>query len=115
MNIKNFLKPDKFNATIFVFISLIFLYFAHENVSAAGFGFAFFYNAYGFPFQYLITGETSNLSGITSGMFLGNHFAKLGKVLVNPATFIINLILIYLLACAISVLFSKIKNKHKNS
>ena len=114
MGIKNFLKPSIFKLTIFIFVGIFYLYFIKEGVSAAGFNFAFFYNAYGFPFQYLITGDTSNLSGITNEMFLGNYFTKYGTALINPIALVLNIMLIYLLACIMSMLFAKMKVKSGN-
>ncbi len=77
MNIKDFLKPTVFKTAIFIFFGVIFLYFVKESISAIGFSFAIFYNAYGFPFQYLITGDISNLSGIINTLSLGNFFYQI--------------------------------------
>ena len=115
MGIKNFLKPGILSILAFLLIGIFCLYFIRETVSAAGFNFAFFYTAYGYPFQYLISGDTANLSGITDGMFLGGYFAKYGAVLINPIALALDAALIYLLACSVPFIFAKIKPKKKNS
>jgi len=112
---KNFLKPTVFKAAIFLFVGILYIYFARENVSAAGFGFAFFYTAYGFPFQYLITGNINNISGIVRDLFLGNHFSRHGNFLFNPLAFALDIILIYLFSCFMGVLLGKMKASGKNN
>ena len=115
MGIKDFLKPSIVKILAFLSVGLFYLYFASESVSAAGFSFAVFYSAYGFPFQYLIIGDIDNLSGIIKDMFLGNYFTKFGNTLINPAALALDLILIYSFACLISMLFAKMKSNNKNS
>ncbi len=113
MNAKNFLKPTFLKAIIFLFVGVLYLYFAEERVSAAGFSFAFFYAAYGFPFQYLIIGDIDKISSIVSGLFLGNYFSEYGNFLFNPIAFALGMILIYLLSCFMGVLFGKMKSSGK--
>jgi len=110
MNIKNFLKPTSFKILVFLSTSIIFLYFAKESVCAVSFFFAFCYNAYGFPFQYMLTGNIESASSHIKTLFLGEYFNKSGNFLFNPATLVLNLVLIYIFACFISRLF-----KHQNS
>ena len=110
MGIKDFLKPTIFKISIFIFFGVVFLY-AKESVSAIGFSFAIFYNAYGFPFQHLITGDIDSLSGIINTLFLGNFFTRYGSFLFNPTAFAVDIILIYLLACFMAVLFRNMKVK----
>ncbi len=109
MNVKEFLKPNLLKISIFLFIGIFFLYFAKERVSAAGFGFAFFYESYGFPLTYLIIGNTDSASGHIRTLFLGNYFSKYGNFLFNPLALTIDIILIYLLACFLELLFKYTK------
>lgn len=111
MNIKNFLKPDIFKALIFLFMCIFYLYFANDKVSAAGFSFAIFYSAYGFPFQYLIIGDIGKTSGIVNNLFLGNYFIKFNNFLFNPLALALNIILIYLLACLMAIPLKNKKSK----
>ena len=114
MNVKNFLKPTFFKVIIFLFVGVVYLYFARESVSAAGLSFAFFYTAYGFPFQYLITGDIDKISSIVRELFLGNYFSKYGNFLFNPVAFALDIVLIYLFSCFMEVLFEKVKAGGKN-
>jgi len=109
MNLKKFLKPTILKMLIFLFIGILFLYFAKESVSAAGFGFAFFYESYGFPSAYLITGNIDSASGHIRTLFLGNFFGKYGNFLFNPWALAIDIILIYLLACLFALLLKYTK------
>ena len=109
MNIKNFLRLTFFKATIFLFVGTVYLYFASESVSAAGLSFAFFYTAYGFPFQYLIIGDIDEISSFADGLFLENYFSKYGNYLFNPVAFALDIILIYLFSCFVGILFDKMK------
>ncbi|MEK6946132.1 MAG: hypothetical protein AABX32_00845 [Nanoarchaeota archaeon] len=113
MNVKNFLKPTFLKAIIFLFVGVVYLYFAKESVSAAGLSFAFFYTAYGFPFQYLITGDVGKISSIVRELFLGNYFGEYGNFLFNPVAFALDIILIYLFSCFMGVLFEKMKASNK--
>ena len=111
MNAKDFFKPSFFKIAVFAFFSVIFLYLAKETVSAIGLSFAIFYSAYGFPFQYLITGDIGSLSGIINAIFLGNYFGKYGNFLFNPFAFLLDIVLIYSLSCFISFILRKKKNQ----
>ena len=110
MNIKNFLKPSIFKILVFVFIGIFYLYFAGEDACGAGLFFAFCYKAYGFPFLYLVTGQIDNASGYMKTLPLGDFFSKTGNFLFNPAVFLLDIVLIYLLACFITILFNKNKS-----
>lgn len=112
MNVKEFLKPNLLKILIFLFIGIFFLYFAGENACGAGFGFAFCYKAYGFPFLYLVTGQIDSASGYIKTLPFGSYFSKYGSFLFNPAAFVLDVVLIYLVACFISILFRKIKIKN---
>ena len=113
MNIKNFLRPTFLKAITFLFVGVVYLYFARESVSAAGLSFAFFYTAYGFPFQYLIIGDIGKISSIVGELFLGNYFSKYGNFLFNPFAFALDLILIYLFSCFMGVFFEKMNSSSK--
>lgn len=110
MNDKEFLKPSALKIFIFLFIGIFYLYFAGENVSAAGFGFAFYYNAYGFPFLYLVSGDIDKAIGYIKTLPLGDYFSKSGASLFNPVALALNIVLIYLLACFLSLLFKNMKD-----
>lgn len=110
MNAKEILKPDIFKIFIFLFIGIIYLYFAKESVCAVSFYFAFCYNAYGFPFQYMVDGNIESAYSQIKASFLGEYFNKSGNILFNPAAFALDLALIYLLACFIYLPFKHIKS-----
>lgn len=105
MNIKEFLKPNTFKISIFLFIGIIYLYFAKESVCAVSFYFAFCYNAYGFPFQYMVAGNIESAYSQIKASFLGEYFNNYGNFLFNPAAFALDLALIYLLACFVYMPF----------
>jgi len=115
MDVKNFLKPTFFKTIVFLSVSVVYLYFASESVSAAGLSFALFYTAYGFPLQYLIAGDIDKISGIVREMFLGNYFGEYGNFLFNPVAFALDIVLIYLFSCFMGVLFDKMKAGVKNN
>ncbi|MBI2541555.1 hypothetical protein HYV80_02500 [Candidatus Woesearchaeota archaeon] len=104
MNAKEFLKPNYLKLAIFAFVGVVYLYFAGENVCGAGFSFAFCYKSYGFPFQYLISGQIDAASGFVKSTFLGEFFTKSGEFLVNYIALLLDIAFIYLLSCSISVL-----------
>ena len=109
MNAKESLKPSALKILIFLLIGAIYLYFAKEDACAVSFYFAFCYKAYGFPFQYMVTGNIESASSQIKTLPFADYFSKSGNFLLNPVALILNLILIYLLACLISVLFGKMK------
>ena len=104
MDIKKFLKPTIFKILLFMFIGIFYIYFARDEVCGAGLSFAFCYKAYGFPFSYAISGDIEPASGYIKTLFFGENFAKYGNLLINPITFIFDAILIYSLACFLSLL-----------
>lgn len=105
MSIKELLKPTAPKALIFLFIAVFYLYFAGESACGIGFFFAFCYKAYGFPFLYVVAGDINTASGYIKTLPLGDYFSKFGKFLFNPLALILDIFLIYLLACFISTLF----------
>ncbi len=107
MNLKKFLKPTIFKILVFLFIGVFYLYFAQEDTCAASFYFSFCFNEHGFPFSYIVTGEIDNAMEPVKALFLGDYFKKYDGILFNPAAFILDLILIYLLASFITLLISK--------
>ncbi len=113
MDVKEFLKPTGFKISTFLFTGIIFLYFAKESVCAVSFFFVFCYNAYGFPFQYMITGNIESASSNIKTLFLGESFNTYGNFLFNTVTLISDLILVYLLACFMSMLFRNMKFKYR--
>ena len=110
MNLKKFLKPSIFKILIFLFIAVASSYFGKENACGVSLFFAFCYNAYGFPFFYLVTGNIDSASGYIKTLPLGEFFSKLGNFLFNPPAFLLDLALIYILACLIAILFNKNKS-----
>lgn len=107
MNAKEFLKPNIFKILTFIFIGIFYLYFAGESVCGVSFLFAFCYKAYGFPFLYLITGDINDVSGYVKTLFLGKYFSKFGNLFFNLAALVLDIVLIYLLACLMSMIFNK--------
>ena len=112
MNAKEFFKPSILKISIFIFIVVIYLYFAGESGCGAGLGFSFCYKAHGFPFLYLVTGDVDSSFGYIKTLLLGTYFKKSGNSLFNPVALILDMFLIYLLACFISLLFKNMKSKH---
>ena len=112
MKIKELLKPNLLKILIFLFLIIFLLYFAGEKACGVGMTFAFCYKAYGFPFSYLVTGDIDVAYGHIKTIPLGQYFNKYLNLLFNPIAFIVNTILIYLLACFISMLFRNVKFKH---
>ncbi|MBS3105536.1 hypothetical protein J4234_04720 [Candidatus Woesearchaeota archaeon] len=109
MHIKQSLKPNILKISIFLFIGIVYLYFAKESVCAASLFFAFCYNAYGFPFSYLASGNVDAAAGHIKTLSLGGYFSKHGSVLFNPFALFLNLVLIYLLSCFIAYLLKNTK------
>ncbi|MBI3026692.1 hypothetical protein HYY70_01130 [Candidatus Woesearchaeota archaeon] len=107
MYIKNFLKPNLAKILISSFIGIFYLYFAKEDACGVWSIIAFCYKAYGFPFPYAVSGDIDIASGYIKTLFLGQYFIKYGNFLFNPATLIIDIFLIYILACFISMLIKK--------
>lgn len=112
--IKGFLKPNALKIIVFLFIGIFYLYFAGESACGVWSILAFCYKAYGFPFSYIATGDIEIASGYIKNLFLGENFIKSGNLLFNPMTLALDLILIYLLACFISMLVKNIKTNIKN-
>ena len=112
MNIKEFIKPSIFKTLVFLLITILSLYFTRENACGVSLFFAFCYNAYGFPFLYIVTGQIDTASGYIKTLPLGNYFSQYGNFLFNIPAFLLDVVLIYLAACFIFVLFRKIKFKH---
>ena len=107
---KKFLRPSTMKLLLFLLIGVVYLYFAGEDVCAAGLFFKLCYKSYGFPFPYLVTGDIGNASDYTSTLHLGSYFSKSGSFLFNPLAFLLNLMLIYLLSCLVAYPLSKRKN-----
>lgn len=114
MNAKEFIKPTLLKILIFIFIGIFYLYFAKEDVCGAGFMFAFCYNAYGFPFSYMASGNIDAALGYLKTLFLGKFFIKSGNFLFNYATLFLDILLIYLLSCFISALVKDFKTKSES-
>ncbi|MBS3114061.1 hypothetical protein J4448_03090 [Candidatus Woesearchaeota archaeon] len=113
MSARNFLKPSISKILIFLFIGILFLYFANESACGISFFFAFCYKAYGFPLAHLITGDIANSMGYIKTLPFGQFFYKSGNLLFNPAALLIDISLIYLLACLLDSLFRmRIKKFH---
>lgn len=106
MDVKKFMKPDVSKALIFLFIAVFYLYFAMESACGVSLFFAFCYKAYGFPFLYMVAGDINTALGYIKTLPLGNYFSKFGNFLFNPFALILDLILIYLMACFMSMLFT---------
>lgn len=106
------LKPNALKIFVFLFIGILFLYFAGDDVCGISPFFAFCYKAYGFPLAYLVTGNVDSAFGHIKTLPLGDYFIKSGNFLFNIPAFISDIILIYILACLISALFEKKKIKH---
>lgn len=113
MNAKEFFKPTILKIIIFLFIGVIYLYFAGESACGASLFFAFCYKAYGFPFLYLVTGDVDSSFIYIKTIFLGEYFKKSGNFLFNPEALILDMALIYLLACFISLPFKNVNIKFK--
>ena len=111
MSLKKFIKLGIFKILVFLFIAVFYLYFARENACGVGLTFAFCYKAYGFPFSYIVTGNIDNASGYIMTLPLGDYFSKSGNFLFNPLALMLDISLIYLLACFVAMLvtFQKIK------
>ena len=109
MRLNKFLKPNILKITVFLFICLVYLYLAAESACGAGFGFTICYKAYGFPFQYLATGDINTAINILNSSPLGAYFGKIGNFLFNPVSLALDLALIYLISCIISFVFENKK------
>lgn len=104
MNVKKLLKPDALSISL-TLLGITLFFVKQEVCAAGGFIFVFCYKAYGFPFSYLITGDVENAYGHIKTLFLGNYFMQFKNFLLNPFTFLLNIVLIYLAAYFISILF----------
>lgn len=111
MNVKEFIKPSAFKILVFLFIGVLYLYFAIEDVCAVGLFFAFCYKAYGFPFLYIVAGDVGNAFGHIKTLPFGSYFLKSGNYLLNLVALALDFVLIYLLACVMTMLFSNMKFK----
>ena len=114
MNIKEFIKPSIFKILVFFVIAALSIYFTKESACGVSIFFAFCYKAYGFPFLYIVTGQVDTASGYIKTLPLGNYFSKFGNFLFNIPAFILDIILIYLAACFIFIVFRKMKIKNLN-
>jgi len=112
MNVKVLLKPSVLKIVIFSILGIIFLYLASEKACAAGLSFSFCYKAYGFPFHYIATGDVDIAHGYLKTITLGRYFSKYGKFLFNGVALAIDIILIYLIACFVSLPFKNMKLKN---
>lgn len=110
--VKKFLKPGVLKISIFLAIAAFFTYFTKENACGVSIFFAFCYKAYGFPFLHIVSGQIDSASGYIATLPLGAYFSKYGNFLFNPITLVLDIILLYLLACLISILFGKMNIKH---
>lgn len=115
MNIKELLKPNLAKILIFLFIGIFYLYFAKEDACGVWSIIAFCYKAYGFPFSYAVSGDIDITSGYIKTLFLGQYFSKYGNFLFNPATLMVDIFFIYILACFISMLIKKSDKPQKIS
>jgi len=114
MKVKEFLKPNLFKLLVFLFIGVIYIYFAREETCAfGGFLFSFCYRTYGFPFFYLATGDVDISTEYIKTLFLGEHFNKYGNVMFNVVALLADITLIYILSCFISVLFKNMQLESK--
>lgn len=111
MDIREFLKPTLFKFLIFLIVSIFYLYFANESICGVGFSFAFCYNSYGFPLAYLISGDLDNSMGHIQTLPFAKFFYKSGGFLFRPTTLLIDILLVYLLACFMALLFRIQKSK----
>ncbi len=114
MRLNKFLNPTIMKIMVFLFIGLVYLYFAAESVCGAGLTFVICYKAYGFPFQYLATGDVDSAINIINSSPLGGYFNKLGNFLFNPVSLALDLALIYLASCLISFVFENKPIKRSN-
>ena len=112
MNVNQFLKPTVLKIFLFLVFAAFSIFIAKENACGVGLFFAFCYKAYGFPFFYIATGDIDTASAYLKTLAFGNYFARFNNFLFNVPAFLFDIVLIYLLACLISVLFRKIKIKH---
>ena len=112
MNLKEFLKPTVLKIFLFLVFVAFFIFIARDDACGVGLFFAFCYKAYGFPFFYIATGDIDIASAYFKTLTFGGYFAKFNNFLFNVPAFLFDIVLIYLLACLISVLFRKIKIKN---
>ena len=111
MRIGKLLKPTILKLIVFLFIGLVYLYLAAESVCGVGLTFVICYKAYGFPFQYLATGDVGSAINIINASAFGSYFNKVGKFLLNPVYLALDLALIYLASCLISMIFENKSTK----
>lgn len=105
MQLGKLLKPTIFKIIVFLFIGFVYLYLAAESVCGVGLTFVICYKAYGFPFQYLATGDIDSAINIINASTFGSYFNKVGKFLLNPVSLVLDLALIYIASCFISMIF----------
>ena len=115
MRLGKFLKPTILKITVFLFIGIVYLYLAAESACGAGFGFTICYKAYGFPFQYLATGDVNSAINIINAYTFGDYFNKIGNFLFNPISLALDLALIYLASSLISFIFENKNIKNNNT
>ena len=69
--------------------------------------FSFCYKAYGFPFLYAVTGQVDAASGYLKTLPLGNFFSRYGNFLFNIPAFVVDVALIYIVACFVFLFLEK--------
>ncbi len=111
MNLKNTLKPNIPKILLFLFLGMIFLYFVNESVCGVFLFFSFCYKTYGFPFSYILNGNTEVAYGQLKTEFLGRFFIKSGNFLLNPASLMLDLAFAYLFSCIAAEIFKYAKSK----
>ncbi|MBI2102085.1 hypothetical protein HYT53_05745 [Candidatus Woesearchaeota archaeon] len=105
MKFIQFIKPGTLKILAFIFIGVLYLYFAVEDACAVGFLFAFCYKAHGFPFLYMVNGDIGNAVGHIKTLPLGAYFTETGSQLFNLPALLLDLAFAYLLACLLSMPF----------
>ena len=107
MNFKEFLKPTFMKIFLFFIFVAFFVFIAKEDACGVGLFFAFCYKAYGFPLFYLVTGQIDEASAYLKTLTFGGYFAKFNNFLFNVPAFLFDIVVIYLLACLVYILFRK--------
>ena len=100
------LNPSISKISISLLIILLASYFSSKTACGVYFLFTFCYMTYGFPFSYIVGGDTGAETTISQvkTLYFGEYFFKAGNLLINPLTLILNLILTYMLSCIIVAL-----------
>ena len=111
MNFKKILKPSIPQLLAFLLLGAIFLYFVNESVCGVFLIYPFCYKAYGFPFSYILNGNTEVAAGHLKTEFLGTFFTKYGSFLFNPVSLTLDLALAYMLSCIAAEAFKKTMKK----